>query len=166
MRDIFKNTTLYYVLVPVMVGLWPLLVWAVYLPKAKSSWDKEKDKYNEGQVVIEEILQRAPDRLESTGSGQTIDKFEYAPAIAEVAGLAGISASNYHLTEGTPRPSQGRTLQTCRVTLKQIDMKRFAEFLSTLQLRWTDLECDRAEFTKKKGLPDAWKVDLDFKYYY
>ncbi|MHC4475580.1 MAG: hypothetical protein ACYTEL_08035 [Planctomycetota bacterium] len=166
MRDIFKNTTLYYILVPVMVGLWPLLVWAVYLPKAKSSWDKEKDKYNEGQVVIEEILQRAPDRLESADLGQTIEKFEYAPAIAEVAGLSGISASNYQLTEGTPRPSQGRTLQTCHVVLKQTDMKRFAEFLSTLQLRWTDLECDRAVFTKKKGLPDAWKVDLDFKYYY
>jgi len=28
------------------------------------------------------------------------------------------------------------------------------------------LQCDTVTLTKKKGLPDMWKVDLDFKYYY
>ena len=32
MKDVYKNPILYYILVPVVVALWPLLVWSVYLP--------------------------------------------------------------------------------------------------------------------------------------
>ena len=56
MKDIYKNPTLYYVLVPVVVVLWPLLVWAVYLPEAEENWQDEKAQYKKAQKIIEEIL--------------------------------------------------------------------------------------------------------------
>jgi hypothetical protein len=166
MKDLYKNPNLYYVLVPVLVTLWPLLVWAVYLPDAKKSWDKEKTQYTEGQLVISDILSIDPGRIELAGSKEQADKFEYAPAISEVASLCGISPANCDLSSQPPRPFKGQTTQSCHVVLKQIDIGSFAEFLSTLQLRWPALELDQANFTKKRGLPDAWKIDLDFKYYY
>ena len=42
MKDIYKNATLYYILVPIITALWPLFVWGVYLPKAERGWNVEK----------------------------------------------------------------------------------------------------------------------------
>ncbi len=52
------------------------------------------------------------------------------------------------------------------VILQKIDIKSFANFLSSLQTRWAKLECESIELTKQKGLPDSWKATLKFKYYY
>lgn len=52
------------------------------------------------------------------------------------------------------------------MTFKEVDVVKFAEFLSTIQLRWANLHCSKIQMTKKKGLTDTWDVDLDFKYYY
>ena len=52
------------------------------------------------------------------------------------------------------------------VILKDVSITDFAEFLSKIQLRWASLQCEKVKFTKTKGIPDAWKVDLSFKYYY
>ena len=57
--------------------------------------------------------------------------------------------------------SQGAT-----VSLKQIDIVKFSEFLSTIQLRWANLQCNRVKLTHKQGLPDMWDIDIEFKYYY
>ena len=56
--------------------------------------------------------------------------------------------------------------QTANVALKDVDLEKFAKFLSTIQLRWENLQCKRIKLTRKKGLPDTWDVDLVFKYYY
>ena len=47
MRDLYKNPILYYVLVPVIVGLWPLLVWAIYIPEAQNNVQEHMSKYQE-----------------------------------------------------------------------------------------------------------------------
>jgi hypothetical protein len=52
------------------------------------------------------------------------------------------------------------------VVLKEVDITKFAKFLSTIQLRWANLQCVKVKLTKKKGLRDTWDVDLDFKYFY
>jgi hypothetical protein len=67
---------------------------------------------------------------------------------------------------GASGSAAGQKSQSAKVGLKQVDITKFAKFLSTVQLRWANLQCSQVKLTKKKGLPDTWDVDLDFKYYY
>jgi hypothetical protein len=52
--------------------------------------------------------------------------------------------------------------------MRQVDIAKFAKFLSMIQLRWGNLQCERVKLTKKEGLTDkdVWDVDMEFKYYF
>ena len=166
MKDIYKNPTLYYILVPCLVALWPLLVWAVYLPGAKRGYEREEAQYREAQVKILTILGRDPARLEFADPNKTADKFDYATAVNDIARMCGISAINYTVSSRPARTSGGKKSKSATVALKQVDITSFATFLSKIQLRWANLQCDSVTLTQKKGLVDVWKVDLDFKYFF
>lgn len=168
MKDIVKNPTLYYMLVPAAVGLWPLLVWGVYLPRAQNSIKSEQQQYVKAEKLIKEILDLDGDRLQSADSGNSKDEFDYARAVATAAAACQIPPSNYSHSSGIiiPPTSAGQKSQNAVVNLTDIDIARFARFLSTIELRWANLQCTSVELTKKKGMPDMWDVDLDFKYYY
>ncbi|MFA5238445.1 MAG: hypothetical protein WC476_01880 [Phycisphaerae bacterium] len=165
-KDIFKNPTLYYILAPLAVALWPLLVWGVYLPASADKWQKEQSQYREAQTIITEILTIDPERLKFADSAGNAADFDYASAIEATAKSCGISSADYKLSSGIITASGGQKSQSAKVGLKQVDVTKFAQFLSTLQLRWANLQCSGVKLTKKKGLPDTWDVDLDFKYYY
>jgi hypothetical protein len=166
MKDILKNPILYYILVPTLVALWPLLVWSVYLPAAKRAWQTESKQYEKAQGIINEILTIDPDRLNFADTKNTADEFDYASALDQVAGSCGVPPTDYKLNSGRITSSSGQKSQSAKVTLKGVDITKFAKFLSTLQLRWANLQCTQVKLTKKKGLPDSWDIDLDFKYYY
>jgi predicted negative regulator of RcsB-dependent stress response len=166
MKEIYKNPALYYILVPVIVALWPLLIWGVYLPRARHNWQAESIQYGEAQTIIGEILTLDPERLAFADSQNAAAEFDYASAVEKVAGLCGISPTNYKLNSGIIITSGGQKSQSAKVSLKQVDVTKFAKFLSTIQLRWANLQCAQVKLTKKKGLPDVWDVDLEFKYYY
>lgn len=167
MKEIYKNPTLYYILVSVMVALWPLLIWGVYLPAAGHNWQVERSQYSEAQSIMAEILALDPDRLEFADSQNAAAEFDYASAIEKTADLCGIPPTNYKLSsEIIITSSGGQKSQSAKVGLKQVDITKFAKFLSTLQLRWANLQCAQVKLTKKKGLPDTWDIDLDFTYYY
>jgi hypothetical protein len=166
MKEFYKNPTLYYILAPAIAALWPLLIWGVYLPAARHNWQAETSQYNEGQNIMTEILALDPDRLKFADSQNAAAEFDYASAIERTADLCGISPASYKLSSGIIITSAGQKSQSAKVGLKQVDVTKFAKFLSTLQLRWANLQCAQVKLTKKKGLPDTWDVDLDFKYYY
>ncbi len=167
MKDIYKNPSLYYILVPIMVALWPLLVWGVYLPDVKRSLKKEKAEYGEAQTKMLEILILDPDRLEFADAGSAAAEFDYANAVDRVASFCGIPSTSYKLSSGPIITRQGKKSQTATVSLKDVDIAKFAKFLSTIQLRWADLQCEKLKKLKKKeGFPDRWDVVLEFKYYY
>jgi hypothetical protein len=166
MKEIYKNPALYYILAPVMVALWPLLIWGVYLPAAGRNWEVETSQYNEGQNIMTEILALDPDRLKFADSNNASAEFDYASAMEQTAGLCGIPSTDYKLNSGIIITSAGQKSQNAKVGLMQVDITKFAKFLSTVQLRWANLQCGQVKLTKKKGLPDSWDVDLDFKYYY
>jgi hypothetical protein len=115
---------------------------------------------------MKEILTLDPDRLKFADSNNTAAEFDYASAIEKTAGLCKIPPTNYKLSSGIIITSDGQKSQSAKVGLKQVDITKFAKFLSTLQLRWANLQCAQVKLTKKKGLPDTWDIDLDFKYYY
>lgn len=166
MKQIYKNPLFYYILVPVLVALWPLLVWAVYLPNADRSWEQNVEQYQKAVGTIEEILKLDPDRLDFVRTQNGDDQFEYAIAVDKIARLCQITSRDYELSSKPIRTSKGRKTQSCHVVLKQVDITSFSKFVSTLQLRWPKLQCDQLKLTKVKGLKDAWKVDLDFMYLY
>ncbi len=167
MKDIYKNPTLYYILVPVALALWPLFVWGSSLPNAKDSLEKEKGEYRRAQNTMLEILTLDPDRLEFTDANSAAAEFAYFSAVAKVAGFCGIPSASYTLSSGPIITRRGKKSQTATVGLKDVSITKFAKFLSTIQLRWADLECVQLRKLKKKeAFPDKWDVDLEFKYYY
>jgi hypothetical protein len=166
MKDIIRNPILYYILVPTVLVLWPLLVWAVYLPGAERSWEQEKNEYTKAQEIMVEILTLDPDRLAFADSNAVSADFSYANAVDRVATLCRIPTANYKLSSGIIITSAGQKSQGAKLGLKDVDITTFAKFVSTIQLRWSKLQCTQVKLTKKKPLPDRWDVDMDFKYYY
>lgn len=166
MKDIYKNPVLYYVLVPVVIALWPLSIWGVYLSEAENTWKDEKAKYIEAQLIIEEILHLDPDRMDFAEAGKDAKEFDYAVVVEQVASLCRIVPENYKLSSGLPTTSSGQKSQSAKVDLIDVDIKRFADFFSAIQLRWANLQCTKLTLTKKKDAPDKWDVDLRFKYFF
>jgi len=166
MKDMYKNPTLYYIIVPVALALWPLLARVVYLPAAEKNWQNEKVQYTKAQQIMAEILTIDPDRLNFADANGSAAKFDYTVAVDKIANQFRISAANYKISSRPITTSGGQKSQTAVVILKEIDITKLANFLSTMQLRWANLQCTQANLTKKKGLPDTWDVELEFKYYY
>jgi len=166
MKDIYKNPILYYIVVPVIVGMWPLLVWAMYLPAAQEDIKDQRAQYRKAEAIMMEILSLDPDRLEFADANDTDVEFAYDRAVAMIASSCGIPPSKYKLNSATIIPTREQKTQSANVDLKQIGVVKFAKFLSMIQLRWPSLQCERLKLTQKEGLPDVWNVTIEFKYYY
>jgi hypothetical protein len=165
MKDLLRQTTLYYIAAPVLLAFWPLLIWLVYLPHTADTWEKDQKIYAEARQLAEEILILDPDRRtygdEKSGSG-----FDYTVAIDAAARKLGISSKDYTISSKPIQKSPGQKTQDCQIIINEIGIAKFAEFLSNLQLTWANLQSQKVTLTKRQGLPDAWKVDLTLKYYY
>ncbi|MBN1804901.1 MAG: hypothetical protein JW837_06595 [Sedimentisphaerales bacterium] len=166
MRDIFRKPIFYYILTPVMAGLWPLLVWAVYLPAAEDNKKDLQDQFKKAEPIMMEILTLDPDRRDYTDSNDVDIEFTFDKVVARIASASKIPPSKYKLNSGMLTTSNNQKSQSATVSLKQIDIVKFAEFLSTIQLRWANLQCNRVKLSQKQGIPDMWDVDIEFKYYY
>ena len=166
MKDIYKNPISYYIVTPVIVLLWPLFVWAIYLPAAEKGVVDQQAQYRKAEAAMMEILTLDPDRREFADANNVGAEFNYAGAVDNVARSCGILPSKYKLSSGTIQTTSGQKSQSATVNLKQIEIVKFARFLSMIQLRWANLQCNRVKLTKKPGLPDMWDVDIEFKYYY
>ena len=166
MKDIYKNPLFYYILVPAVLLFWPLIVSMVSLPGAKKSLTKELKKYNEATQVMQKILKTDPERIEFVGQNNGSNQFDYAVAIEKVASECGISSGNYKLSSSKMMTSRDQKTQEAKLNITEIDLVKFANFLSKIQFRWPDLQCAKITLTKKKTSPDLWDIDLNFKYYF
>jgi hypothetical protein len=166
MKDIYKNPILYYIAVPLVVGLWPLLVWAIYLPAAQEDIKDQREQYKRADAIMMEILTLDPERLEFADVNDTAAEFSYGGAVDGVASICGIPASNYKVGTMMIIATREQKSQSGTVDLRQVDMVKFARFLSMIQLRWPSLQCERVKLTQKEGPPDVWDINIEFKYYY
>ena len=168
MRDIYKNPILYYIVVPVLVGLWPLLVWAMYLPRAKSDVQEQIAQYKKAEPIMMQILTLDPGRLDFADQNDTTAEFTYGGAVDWVASLCKIPPTAYRVSTSTILTANNQKTQAAKVDLRQVGIVRFTRFLSMIQFRWGNLQCERVKLTKKAGLPDndMWDMDIEFKYYY
>ncbi len=167
MREVYKNPVLYYLLIPVLVALWPLLVWGVYLPRAEDSRETEVGLCVEGQTRAVEILFLDPDRLNPPGGkGPITTPFDYGSAVTRAANLCQIPPNSCPLSSTDTMVSGGKKRQDARVELKSVGIVQAAKFLWTMQSMWATLQCEDVKLTKKKGTPNQWDVDFRFVYYY
>lgn len=167
MKDLYKNPILYYVLAPVIIGLWPLLVWAIYLPDAQKNVNEYINQYQKAEPVMMEILTLDPDRLDFVDSNDNAPEFSWT-SVDQVANRCKIPEKKCELRSGMKITSGGQVNQSATVNLREVGITEFAEFLSMIQLRWVNLQCERVKMTKKQNLPDndLWDMDITFKYYY
>lgn len=167
MKDIYKNPLFYYVLVPAVLALWPLLVWGVYIPQTEKRWENAKDNYEEAKQHIDNILNIDKERIEYSGGETVKEEFDYVVAIDKIARKCGIPASKYTISsKPARRSSDGQKTQSAMVSLDGVGIKTLSEFLSTITLRWANLQCERIKISKQRGLDDIWDVDMDLQYYF
>lgn len=167
MREVYKNPILYYLLIPMLVGIWPLLVWGVYLPKAVSVRGIEGALVVQGQVDVNDILGIDPDRPIRTTKNPVSTEFSYYAAVDQAANLCKIPPSNWTCAAGNNMVSSGKKRQDARVKLIGVSIARAANFLWTIQsMRPNRLTCENVKLQIKKGMPDQWDVDFSFLYYY
>lgn len=166
MRDLYKNRMFYYLLVPVLVAIWPVLVWGIYLPQAQEVLANEQALCLEGRTYVLDILVNDPARLDFAASEDVSGEFSYAKAIDRVSILCRIPSGKCDYSAGNRIPLGVKESQNARVGLTDVGIVQAAQFLSTIQSMWVNLKCDKVKLTKKEGLPDQWDVDLNFWYYY
>jgi len=166
MKDLLKNRILLYTLIPVLAALWPIWLSTISIPATGDYWTYNKKQYIDSQKLFNQILGLDPDRLELAENGKKTQQFSYAQAVEHAAKSCGISPANYTLSSGVPMKVGGQDVQSADVTLKKLDIGRFAKFLDTIQLRWPNLQCSQLKLTKIKGEKNSWKCNLKFKYYW
>ena len=166
MRDLHRNPMLYYLLIPVMIGMWPLLVWAVYLPAAERSREADYDLLLEGQTNIMGILEIDPQRTNAADPNRVVGEFAYGKAKDSAANQCGILPGKHSLSVGNIIVLSGKKRQDARVKLTDVSIVQAARFLSLMQSTWANLTCETMELTRKKGMPDQWEVNFEFVYYY
>jgi hypothetical protein len=165
MKDLLRQSIVYYIAAPVILALWPMLLWLYYLPHIVDTLKTEQKIYPEASQLAEQILTLDPERR-AYGRQKKAAGFDYTVAINAAAKKLGIHSANYTVSSKPLQRSRGRKTRDCQVTINEIDITNFARFLSNLQLTWANLQCQKVILTKKQDLPDAWKVDLSLKYYY
>lgn len=161
MRDLYKNPMLYYILVPLAALAWPASMWVKYLPAMTEQRETWKGYVEDANDLILEILTLDPDRLnyaKTEGEGVV---FEYETAVDTVARSLRMDKQ----VELRPSARQGNR-QGAEVSLKNIGIVQCSQFLSSLQMHWNGLQCNRLGLTNKKTTKDRWDVTMSFVYYY
>ena len=166
MKDIIKKPMFWYTAALAAAVLWPVLIWGVYLPSAKKSWQNDKAEYEKAEQTIRELLTVDPERLDFANTKDAAAEFDYATAVQSATDFCRIPPTNYKLSSRAIITSGGQKNQSADISLKEVDIVKFAKFLSTIQLRWSNLQCTKATLKKRKGVPDSWDVDLTFKYFH
>ncbi len=166
MKDIFKNSLIIYIAVPVLAAIWPALVIGFYLPASQARLNSDIADYTDANDIMLDILSLAPERTQATDPNKQEAKFAYDQAIPEAAALCSIPPAKYKWSTGTIIDSKKSKTQSATVTLTDIDITTFAKFLSMIQVHWPKLLCDNLTLNKQESRPDEWLISIEFKYYY
>lgn len=165
MKDILKESIVYYIAIPVIIAMWPLMIVLHYIPNIDKKWEKEKENYTRAKSEMENILKLDQARLAYRDKKNGLG-FDYAAAIVKVNKEVGINQQDCDISSKPIRRVSGRKTRNCTVIIKEIDITKFANFLSKLQITWANLQAEKITLTRKKELPDSWKADVTFTYFY
>lgn len=167
MKDLHKNPKLYYILVPLVMGFWPLLVWAMYLPDARETLEDEVRLARKGEDLAIKILVLDPERVDAIDADKAPSDFSYSTAVDKVAGKCDIPASKYELSTGPTITRDNVKSQTANLKIDGISVLQLARFISLMQHGW-GTQCEDITLTKPKAeaRPDVWSVKLRLNYFF
>ena len=97
MKDTQKYSTYIYIMIPVLVAIWPALVLAIYLPGAREKLQDDISTYADANNTMLDILSLSPERIESEDPNKEKIEFSYDRVIDEVASACDIDEGNYDL---------------------------------------------------------------------
>ena len=166
MRDFYKHPFFFYVAVPAFLILWPVSAWLIQSPAANKALANAKYQYVHAQDVIDEIIALDPDRLQLIDPKNASAQFDYAIAVQKVASMHRIPPASYKLASGMLIKTGGQKSQSARVSLKNVNITQVADFISTIQFHWPDIQCNTLKITRRKDSSDSWDADFDFKYFF
>lgn len=166
MKEFYKQTNFYFILIPAIVSLWAILTWGVSAPTAAKKWTRAQNDYKQAQEIVAKILILDPERLDYEKQKGKSAKFDYATTVEKYAQQFNIPPSNYSLQSGRDMKRGGQKTKGAALQIKPIDVGKFSQFLSAMMYRWPDLQCDQLKLTKQKDGKDSWKVDIKLTYYY
>lgn len=168
-KEMMKNPLVYFLGIPVLIAIWPLMLWAVYIPEVKEEWRDLATDYTKSVAVMKDILELDPERVDLAQAQKNSKEFDYAVVISNVTRACGIAPSQYDISSGltmSSRSSNKQKFQDASVSINDVSISRIAQFYSAMQLRWSNLQCVSLKLSRKKGMNDSWDADFDFKYYY
>jgi len=165
MKEFYKETNFYFIILPAIATLWAVLTWAVSVPTSEKKWQRTLEHFTNSQTQIERILTLDPERLDVEKQEGQATQFDYAVSVEKFANAWKIP-SNYSLQAGRSIKRAGRMTRSATIQINPLDMETFTQFLTALMYRWPDLQCDTLKLTKQKDGPDAWKADVKLTYYY
>jgi hypothetical protein len=166
MKDFYKDPTVYYVGVPVLMAIWPLWIWTQNLPTAQKDLTKWKGYMPDVNAVAGEILRLDPERLDEKATSAP-ELFDYTTAVGRAASLCSIPLDRCPYTSGVKtKSSKGQESQTATVTLRGMGIVQVCQFLSRLQQSWPHLECTTVDLTQDKKVVDRWDAKIGFQYFF
>lgn len=166
MKEFYKQTNFYFIIIPALASLWAVLTWAISEPTAQKEWIRAQKDYKEAQTIVKDIIDLDPERLEFEKQKGNSAQFDYATTVEKFARQWKIPPSNYSLQSSREMKRGGQKTKGATLQIKPIDVETFTQFLSAMMYRWPDLQCDQIKFTNQKDALDSWKVDIKLTYYY
>ncbi|MBN2588662.1 MAG: hypothetical protein JXA96_02280 [Sedimentisphaerales bacterium] len=166
MKDMHKYSVYIYIIVPILVAIWPALILTMYMPTAEAKLSDDIEAYSDANNKMLDILSLEPERIEFGDPNEETIEFAYDRVVDQIASSCKIPPSKCKLSTGTIIDSKSSKTQTASVRLSNVDITKFAKFLSDIQSRWPNLVCNSVKLNKKENIPDEWDVLIDFKYFY
>ena len=107
MKDLIRNPIFYYIVIPVMVAIWPIWLATAGNASAEKNFDKELKRFEEAEEIITNILKLDPQRLDYAKANKESAGFDYAIAVDQATKLCNISPTSYRLSYGAVVRSRG-----------------------------------------------------------
>ena len=167
MKKYLNNPFFYYIAVPAAACIWAAAAGLVFYPRASTSWQDSQAEYEAAQELMAQIIAVEPQRLAfKQEKGTAVVDFGFTQVINEFASLFSIRTSDFTINTRGPTRRAGKLAQSAVLSIKTIDIERMAKFLSTLLIRWPDLQCEILSLDKLPQGKNNWKVDMTLTYYY
>ncbi len=167
MKETLKNPNIYYILIPVLVGIWALMAGLVFYPRSVSAWQNDiKPEYEETQEWIEKLVAIEPQRLQYEIKPGSDGQFDFGETINTLTQLFQIPSSNFTLNVRPEVPRAGKRARTATMSIKEIDVEKAARLLSAMLGQWPDLKCEMLGLDKAKTGKNNWKLEMTLTYYY
>lgn len=165
-RDLFKRVDTYFWMLPAAAAVWALLAAFVFYPAGVQAWEDQQQEYKQAEDLIGQILDMEPQRLAYKEEKGQSGEFDFTGEVNRFAQVCGIAHGSYILQTRGEILREGKKSKSADVTIKSADIETSARFVSSLLIRWPDLQCEQLTLEKLSSGKNDWKVQLRFTYYF